>query len=118
MKSKRSQLAKRRSRVEAFKTGGFSWIEAWVKRIKFNMLKWLSLAASRAFGLGPLERVSRRLRDRGVSLVGADLDESPMANRRLDEVLAHHAQSVKILHRLRPFAVAMAGEGTFDPLKD
>lgn len=64
------------------------------------------------------EEMDQWLRDRGVSLVGADLDESPMAYRRLDEVLAHHSQSVKILHRLRPFAVAMAGEGTFDPFKD
>lgn len=55
---------------------------------------------------------------RGVSLVGADLDETPMAYRRLDEVLAPHSRSVKILHRPLPFAVAMAGEGTFDPFKD
>ena len=55
---------------------------------------------------------------RGVTLVGADLDESPMAYRRLPEVLAEHAGSVKVLHTLRPFAVAMAGEGEFDPFKD
>jgi hypothetical protein len=33
-------------------------------------------------------------------------------------VLAHHAGTVKVLHTLRPFAVAMAGEGEFDPFKD
>jgi hypothetical protein len=33
-------------------------------------------------------------------------------------VLAHHAGSVKVLHTLRPFTVAMAGEGEFDPFKD
>jgi len=58
------------------------------------------------------------LQERGVTLVGADLDESPMAYRRLPEVLAHHSASVKVLHTLRPFAVAMAGEGEFDPFKD
>jgi tRNA-splicing ligase RtcB (3'-phosphate/5'-hydroxy nucleic acid ligase) len=58
------------------------------------------------------------LQDRGVLLLGADLDESPMAYRRLQDVLAHHAASVKILHTLRPFAVAMAGEGEFDPFRD
>jgi tRNA-splicing ligase RtcB (3'-phosphate/5'-hydroxy nucleic acid ligase) len=58
------------------------------------------------------------LQSRGVTLVGADLDESPMAYRRLPEVLAHHAGTVKVLHTLRPFAVAMAGEGEFDPFKD
>ena len=31
------------------------------------------------------------LQQRGVTLVGADLDESPMAYRRLPEVLAQHA---------------------------
>ena len=58
------------------------------------------------------------LRDRGVLLSGGDLDESPMAYRRLPEVLAHHAGTVRVLHSLRPFAVAMAGEAEFDPFKD
>jgi tRNA-splicing ligase RtcB (3'-phosphate/5'-hydroxy nucleic acid ligase) len=58
------------------------------------------------------------LQSRGVALIGADLDESPMAYRRLPEVLAHHAGSVRVLHTLRPFAVAMAGEGEFDPFRD
>jgi len=53
----------------------------------------------------------------GVLLSGADLDESPMAYRRLPDVLAHHAASVKVLHTLRPFSVAMAGDGEFDPWK-
>ena len=55
---------------------------------------------------------------RGVVLIGADLDESPMAYRRLPDVLAHHAGTMRVLHTLRPFAVAMAGEGEFDPFKD
>src|ERR1700733_8103222 len=38
---------------------------------------------------------------RGRTLIVADLDESPMADRRLPEVLAHHAGSVKVLHTLR-----------------
>jgi tRNA-splicing ligase RtcB (3'-phosphate/5'-hydroxy nucleic acid ligase) len=58
------------------------------------------------------------LQSRGVTLIGADLDESPMAYRRLPDVLAYHAGSVKVLHTLRPFAVAMAGAGEFDPFKD
>ena len=64
------------------------------------------------------EEMDRWLTERGVTLVGADLDESPMAYRRLPEVLARHAGTVKVLHTLRPFAVAMAGEGEFDPFKD
>ena len=49
---------------------------------------------------------------------GAGLDEGPMAYRRLPDVLAYHAASVKVLHTLMPFAVAMAGEGGFDPSRD
>ena len=58
------------------------------------------------------------LAKRGVSLVGGGIDESPMAYRRLPEVLAAHADSINILHTLRPFAVVMAGEGVSDPFRD
>lgn len=58
------------------------------------------------------------LKQRGVTLVGADLDESPMAYRRLPEVLACHAATIRIQHTLHPFAVVMAGDGAFDPFKD
>ncbi|MBK1657613.1 RtcB family protein [Paracraurococcus ruber] len=58
------------------------------------------------------------LQERGALLAGGGLDESPMAYRRLPEVLARHEGTVRVLHRLRPVAVAMAGEGEFDPFKD
>jgi tRNA-splicing ligase RtcB len=58
------------------------------------------------------------LREQGVLLSGGDLDESPMAYRRLPEVLAAQGDTIRVLHRLRPFAVAMAGPGEFDPFKD
>lgn len=64
------------------------------------------------------EQMSAWLQERGVVLIGADLDESPMAYRRLPEVLAHHSNSIKVQHTLRPFAVCMAGDGEFDPWKD
>ncbi len=80
--------------------------------------------AGRMFGRNEAKRRFSRakmdawLQRRGVTLVGADLDESPMAYRRLDDVLAHHATSTRVLHRLTPFAVVMAGSGEFDPFKD
>lgn len=80
--------------------------------------------AGRVFGRKEAKRrftkaeMDQWLQARGVTLVGGDLDESPMAYRRLPEVLAHHAGSVRVLHTLRPFAVAMAGDGEFDPWKD
>jgi tRNA-splicing ligase RtcB len=80
--------------------------------------------AGRLFGRKEAKRRFTRaemdawLQQRGVTLVGADLDESPMAYRRLPEVIAEHAGTIRVLHTLRPFAVAMAGAGEFDPFKD
>ena len=80
--------------------------------------------AGRVFGRKEAKRrLSRHemdawLRDRGVKLIGADLDESPMAYRRLPDVLAAHAGTVKVLHVLHPFVVVMAGAGELDPFKD
>ena len=58
------------------------------------------------------------LRGKGVMLRGGDVDESPMAYRRLPEVLNHHAGTIRVVHTLRPFGVVMAGLGEFDPYKD
>lgn len=80
--------------------------------------------AGRVFGRKEAKRRFARaemdawLARRGVTLLGADLDESPMAYRRLDEVLAFHAASTRVQHRLRPFVVVMAGAGEVDPFKD
>lgn len=56
--------------------------------------------------------------DKGVTLIGADLDEAPQAYRRLPDVLAAHAETIEIMHTLRPFGVIMAGQNEFDPYKD
>ena len=80
--------------------------------------------AGRVFGRQAAKRTFTRnqmddwLKQRAVTLIGADLDESPMAYRRLPDVLAHHADSVRVLHTLRPFSVVMAGSGELDPWKD
>jgi tRNA-splicing ligase RtcB len=37
-------------------------------------------------------------------------NEGPLVHRRLPEVVAAHADSVRVLHTLRPFAISMAGE--------
>jgi tRNA-splicing ligase RtcB len=58
------------------------------------------------------------LREKGILLRGGDVDESPMVYRRLEDVLAYHRDTIRIEHRLRPFAVAMAGPGELDPYKD
>lgn len=58
------------------------------------------------------------LADRGVTVLGSDLDEAPQAYRRLDHVLAAHAGTIEVTHRLRPRGVIMAGANEFDPYKD
>ncbi|MGA2252318.1 RtcB family protein [Terracidiphilus sp.] len=54
----------------------------------------------------------------GIELRGAGLDESPDCYKRLDEVLDAVSDTVRILHRLTPVGVAMAGANEFDPYKD
>ena len=56
--------------------------------------------------------------DKGVVLRGGDLDEAPQAYRRLPDVLAAHAGTIRILHTLTPLGVAMAGRDIVDPYKD
>jgi len=58
------------------------------------------------------------MKEKQVLVAGGDLDESPMAYRRLPDVLKHHTNSIKVLHTLRPFAVAMAGRNEYDPFRD
>ena len=53
-----------------------------------------------------------------VELRGAGLDESPHCYKRLPEVLAAHAGSIRIVHTLTPLGVAMASAEEFDPYKD
>ncbi|MEY2540911.1 MAG: hypothetical protein QOI22_513 [Verrucomicrobiota bacterium] len=69
-------------------------------------------------GLVRHDEMMKWLQDRHVVLRGGDLDEAPQAYRRLPDVLAAHAGTVRILHTLRPLGVAMAGRDILDPFKD
>jgi tRNA-splicing ligase RtcB (3'-phosphate/5'-hydroxy nucleic acid ligase) len=62
--------------------------------------------------------VRAELAANGIELRGGAADEAPGAYKRLDQVLAHHAGTVRILHRLHPIGVAMAPAETLDPYKD
>jgi tRNA-splicing ligase RtcB (3'-phosphate/5'-hydroxy nucleic acid ligase) len=62
--------------------------------------------------------VQAELAARGIELRGGAADEAPLAYKRLPDVLAYHAGTVRVLHTLRPIGVAMAGAHTFDPYKD
>jgi tRNA-splicing ligase RtcB len=54
----------------------------------------------------------------GVELRGAGTDESPHCYKRLPDVLEQHRDSARVLHRLRPMGVAMAGPDVKDPYRD
>lgn len=64
------------------------------------------------------EAARRSVEARGIELRGGGPDEAPEVYKRLDEVLAHHEGTVRVLHRLRPIGVAMAGMEIEDPYKD
>ncbi len=62
--------------------------------------------------------VQARLREQGIVLLGGGADEAPEVYKRLPDVLAAHAGSACVKHRLRPLGVAMAGRDVYDPYKD
>ncbi len=62
--------------------------------------------------------VQTRLRGQGIVLIGGGADEAPEVYKRLPDVLAAHAGSIRVKHTLRPLGVAMAGRDVYDPYKD
>ena len=54
----------------------------------------------------------------GVELRGGGTDESPHCYKRLNQVLAEHEETVRVVHTLTPVIVCMAGADEFDPYKD
>jgi tRNA-splicing ligase RtcB len=56
--------------------------------------------------------------DMGIHLFGAGADEAPQCYKQLGEVLAYHADTLVIEHRLKPLIVCMAGSDVRDPYKD
>jgi tRNA-splicing ligase RtcB (3'-phosphate/5'-hydroxy nucleic acid ligase) len=64
------------------------------------------------------ESMQRWMAEKNILLIGGDVDEAPQAYRRLDDVLREHSGTIRVLHTLRPLAVAMAGPGVRDPYKD
>ena len=74
-------------------------------------------------GPQPSGSISRKMmmtwvNGKGVELRGADTDESPHCYKRLPEVLAYHADTIRIVHTLQPVGVAMAGPDIRDPYRD
>jgi tRNA-splicing ligase RtcB len=53
-----------------------------------------------------------------IEIRGGAADEAPAAYKRLDQVLAAHEGTIRILQTLTPVGVAMAGPDVYDPFKD
>ena len=69
-------------------------------------------------GLVDWPAVQARLNGQGIVLVGGGADEAPEVYKRLPDVLAAHAGSIRVTHTLRPLGVAMAGRDVHDPYQD
>ncbi|MBO9610479.1 MAG: RtcB family protein [Paenibacillaceae bacterium] len=73
---------------------------------------------TRSGGQISAEQMDKAVHDFGVELRGAGTDESPFVYRKLQEVLDAHAETIEVLHVLKPIGVCMAGADEFDPYKD
>lgn len=62
--------------------------------------------------------VKKEMNARKIELRGAGADEAPGAYKSLEEVLKYQGDTIKVLHRLRPIGVAMAGPEVDDPYRD
>ena len=78
----------------------------WIGRLRLGAL--VKAGAARIAALADPVPAQRR----------AAADEAPEVYKRLPEVLAAHAGSIRVQHTLRPLGVAMAGRDVHDPYKD
>lgn len=90
------------SRTQA--AGKAKWRDGRQVRVTRGLINWSAVKAEMA--------------EKGIELRGGAADEAPAAYKDLEEVLLNHEGTIRVLHRLRPVGVAMAGEGTWDPYRD
>ena len=94
----RRQAAGRTRRRKVKVDGRKVWVE---EQVKPGLVDWPAVQA--------------RLREQGIVLLGGGADEAPEVYKRLPDVLAAHAGSIRVKHRLRPLGVAMAVADVYDP---
>lgn len=90
------------SRTQA--AGKQKWIKGVPHRVSKGLVDW--------------EAVQLRMMELGIELRGGGPDEAPEVYKSLDEVLSFHGDTIKVIHRLQPIGVAMAGSEVVDPYKD
>lgn len=64
------------------------------------------------------EKVKTTIKQKGIELRGSGADEAPECYKNLDEVLSYMGNTIKVLYKLHPIGVAMAGSDIYDPYKD
>jgi len=69
-------------------------------------------------GLIDYDEVKKKMVRRKIELRGGDADEAPECYKMLSQVLKAQGETIKILYKLHPLGVAMAGPEIFDPYKD
>jgi len=80
-----------------------------------NGIRRLEIVAK---GIVDFNEVKFKMAKRRIELRGGDADEAPQCYKKLSEVLKCQGGTIKILFRLQPIGVAMAGSEIFDPYKD
>ncbi len=96
------------SRTEA--AGKKKWI--------FNEEKQRKIPTIVAKGKVDFDAVKATMEASKIELRGAGADEAPECYKKLDEVLGYMGDTIKVLHKLYPIGVAMAGSEVYDPYKD
>ncbi|HMN90670.1 MAG TPA: RtcB family protein [Saprospiraceae bacterium] len=71
-----------------------------------------------AKGKVDFDAVKAQMKAKDIELRGAGPDEAPECYKNLEEVLEYQGNTIRVLHRLHPIGVAMAGADTHDPYKD
>jgi tRNA-splicing ligase RtcB (3'-phosphate/5'-hydroxy nucleic acid ligase) len=100
------------------RTALFSTVHGAGRRLSRTQAAGKRRKGRRVGGVVDFDRVRGELRRQGIELRGGAADEAPEAYKRLDEVIAEHGDTIRVLHRLRPLGVAMAGPDIHDPYRD
>jgi len=71
-----------------------------------------------AKGKVDFDAVKKRMKINKIELRGSGADEAPECYKKLSEVLEYQGETIKVLFKLHPIGVAMAGSEVYDPYKD
>jgi tRNA-splicing ligase RtcB len=70
------------------------------------------MSRSQAFKTVTKDAMRTILKDHGVTLIGAGLDEAPMAYKNIETVMAAQTELVDVVAKFTPKMVRMADDGS------